>query len=118
MWNNRYEYMIQDDLGRWINTEFPPENFERYPHNAGYRTENREMLFYEFAVQYYDTRISYQGKDMILLADEECCVTDMEHIEISEYYPTANDLIKNFRFPDGKTLIEVVDEKNFAIDIY
>lgn len=118
MWNDRDEYTKQDELGRWINTEFPPENFNKYPHNAGYRTANREMLFYQFAVQYYDMRISYQGQGIILYADDVCCVTDMEHNNISDEYPTANDLIKNFKFPDGKTLIDVVDDKNFQIDIY
>lgn len=117
MWKNRHDYSKKDDLGRWINTEFPPDSFNRFPSNSGYRTSNREMLFYQYGVLYYDMRIRYQDKDMILYADDECCVTDMERNEISEYYPTANDLIKNFRFTDGKTLIDVVDDKNFYIDI-
>lgn len=118
MWNNRDDYSKQDELGRWINTEFPPENINKYPHNAGYRTANREMLFYQFAVQYYDVKIAYRGMNAILIADDEgCVVTDTEHNEISGYYPTANDLIKNFQFYDGKTLIDVVDDKDFDIDI-
>lgn len=118
MWNDRDKYAKKDEIGRWINTEFPPESFNKYPHNTGYRTANREMLFYQFAVLYYDMRISYQGQEMRLYADDECCVTDMEYNEISQYYKNANELIKNFKFFDGKTLLDVVDNKSFKIDIY
>ena len=68
MWDDREKYSKKDELGRGINTEFPPESFQRYPHYSGYRTPNREMLFYQFAVQYYDVRINYHGKEMILCA--------------------------------------------------
>lgn len=119
MWKDRDDYSTQDEMGRWINTEFPPDNLNKYPNNSGYRTSNREMLFYQFAVQYYDVTIEYRGLQAILIADEEGCVmTDIEHNDICDMYPTANDLIKNFKFSDGKTLIDVVDDRDFKIDIY
>lgn len=119
MWKDRNDYSKQDDKGRWVNTEFPPENFDKYPHNTGYRTSNREMLFYQFGVQYYDVIVEYCGQKAILIADGDgCVVTDPNHNEISETYPTANDLIKNYNFPNGNRLIDAVDDKNFKIDIY
>ena len=102
----------------YIKTEFPPDSFDKYPSYMGYRTSNRDMLFYWFAVQHYDLHLWYQDEEMILYADEECCVTDMDHNEVSDYYRTANELIRNFRLPDGKTLLDVVDDKSFWLDIY
>lgn len=119
MWNSREEYSIRDEKGRWINTEFPPDSYDRYPDNSGYRTSNREYLFYQFAVQYYDVLIEYNGNKYILVADDEgCSVTNEKWDELSPDYFTANDLIKEYRFPDGKGLLDIVDNRDFKIDIY
>ena len=119
MWKNRYEYIRQDSLGRWINTEFPPDSFSQYPNNSGYRNANSEMLFYEYAVQYYDLRISYQGSEYFAYVDDDgAYITDTKDNLISNTYPTANDLIKVFVFPDGTPLLDcVTDAKTISIDI-
>lgn len=118
-WRNRDEYIIKDELGRWINTEFPPVNFKKYPNYSGYKTPNQEYLFYQFAVLYYDVIIEYKGVKMLLVADlGGCNVADLNWDGISQIYATANDLIREFRLKDGKTLCEVVDDKTFSINIY
>lgn len=119
MWKNRDDYSVQDEKGRWINTEFPPDSFNQYPHNAGYKNANAEMLYYQFAVMYYDLRIEYQGEDYLAIVDDAgAYIADVEYNPISETYPTANDLIKNFTFPDGKCFPDIVkDAKQIYIDI-
>lgn len=113
------DYIDCDELGRWINAEFPPDSFTIYPRNSGYRTESREALYNVFAIQYYDMVISYHGEEMRLIADiGGCYVEDTNNQRISDIYPTANDLIKGFRFIDGKTLENVVDDSDFNIDVY
>jgi hypothetical protein len=110
--------MEQDEKGRWKNIEFPPDSFRKYPHKTGYRTANREYLYYQFAVQYYDVCVTYRERTFNLIADSGGCSVEAKSGErISDLYPTANDLIKEFRFDDGKSLSDVVDDKNFIIDI-
>ncbi len=119
MWKSRYDYCIQDKLGRWINTEFPPEDLDKYTPTNGYENVKHEFLFLTFAFQYYDMAICYKGIKYLLFADESgCAVLNECHEEVSEYYPTANDLIKQFRFCDGKGLLDVLDSDEFDIDVY
>lgn len=121
MWKNRDEYSKQDSVGRWINTEFPPDSFSRYPNNSGYRNSNSEMLYYQFGVQYYDLRIKYQGRDYLAIVDDDngAYIANPSFCRISEVFPTANDLIKHFTFPDGKPLIELVrDAKQISLNIF
>lgn len=115
----REDYIKYDKYGRWVNIEFPPDSYSKYPRNSGYRTESREALFDIFAIQYYDMIIKYHNIELKLIADiRGCYVEDMTNNRISMVYPTANDLIMNFRFYDGKTLVDVIDDNNFDIDIY
>lgn len=119
MWTNRDDYTVQDEKGRWINTEFPPDSFNQYPHNSGYKNANAEMLFYQFAVLYYDLRIEYQGEIYLAIVDDDgAYIADVEYNRTSEIYSTANDLIKEFIFPDGKYLQDIVKSaKQIYIDI-
>lgn len=119
MWNSRYDYIKQDELGRWINTEFPPVSFYQYPNNSGYKNSNSEMLFYQFAVQYYDLRIEYDGREYLAIIDDDgAYIADTLYNRISDIYPTANDLIRHFAFSDGGHLGELVqDAKRISIDI-
>lgn len=119
MWKNRYDYIKQDEHGRWINTEYPPVSFSQYPNNSGYKNSNAEMLFYQFAVQYYDLRIKYDGIEYLAIVDDDgAYIADALYNRISNIYPTANDLIKHFVFPCSKSLSELVqDAKQISIDI-
>ena len=84
-----------------------------------YKNANAEMLFYEFAVQYYDLRIKYQGSEYFAIVDDDgAYIADSLYHRISDIYPTANDLIKYATMPDGKHLYELVrDAKRISIDI-
>lgn len=119
MWKNRDEYIKQDGAGRWINTEYPPDSFTQYPNNSGYKNANAEMLFYQFAVQYYDLRMKYQGNEYLAIVDDDgAYIADHLYHRISDIYPTANDLIKHAIMPGGKHLYELVrDAKHISIDI-
>lgn len=119
MWKSRYDYIIHDDMGRVMNVEFPPDNLTMYPHKSGYKNVNADILFYMFAVQYYDLRINYKGEKYLAIVDDDngAYIADTEYNPISEIYPTANDLIKSFHFSDGKRLLDLVENaKEFEID--
>ena len=117
MWKSRKDYSEQNNLGQWFNTEFPPEVKDPYHKYHGYKTWSREALFYTFAVLYYDAHIKIGDEEMLLIADDDdgCCVTDTDYNDISPDYPTANDLIKEFRLPDGRSLLDAVDSNDFYI---
>lgn len=119
MWKSRDDYSVQDEKGRWINTEFPPDSFNQFPHNEGYKNANAEMLYYQFAVMYYDLRMEYQGETYFALVDDNgAYIADTDYNRISEIYPTANDLIKAYAFPDGRHLLDIVkNAKHIYIDI-
>lgn len=105
---NTPDYIKIDEKGRWINTEFPPENFTKYPHNTGYRTVNAESIFYQFAVMMYCLSITYKGKMYYALDNGRvACMTDEDFNQISDDYLTANDLIRGFVFPDGSRLLDL-----------
>jgi hypothetical protein len=119
MWKSRKDYTVQDELGRWINTEFPPESFEKYPYSSGYSNFNKEYLFYQLAVDFYDVSVTYKGHKYIIYVDDEgCFMTDETGQQVSENYPTANDFIREFRFPDGVGLLDIVDTDEIFVDIY
>lgn len=118
MWSNRDDYSKQDERGRWINTEFPPDSFTKYPSYSGYRTINREYLFYQYSLMLYEVMVTYNGKNYILVTSEDgCYVLNEDGEEISPVYPTGNDLIKEFRFSNGLSLLDIVDYKDVNIDI-
>ena len=69
--------------------------------------------------KYYDVLIEYKGNRYILVADDNgCSVTNEIWDDLSPEFLTANDLIKDFRFPDGEGLLDIVDNQDFKIDIY
>lgn len=102
------DYVQEDGRGGWMNTEFPPDSFEKYPRFTGYRTENAECIFYQFPVMMYCLSIEYKGKKYWALDNGRgvSCITDEDFNQISDDYPTANDLIRGFAFPDGKRLLD------------
>lgn len=118
----RDEYTRRDEKGRWINTEFPPESFSKYPTREGYRTINAMLLFYEYAIMCYCLEVHYKGASYRVLWDggDESCVTDMDYNQISDTYSTPIELLKRYRFPDGNTLVDLayMSEKEASIDIH
>ena len=119
MWKSKKDYIIQDELGRWINTEFPPDSLEKYQSYSGYRNLNRETIFYQYSLMYYDVIFDYKGKRYRLVTSSEGnYVADEDYERLSEIFNTGNDLIKEYRFPDGKGLLDIVDDPDLIMDIY
>lgn len=99
-----------------INTEFPPD-FEKYgtEHN-GYKNDPQEQIFYDFATLGYDLEVHYKGKKYYFANDSQgvCQCSDRFTNPCSEFFRDANDLIKNFRFDDGRLFIEAIDDIDYA----
>lgn len=68
------------------------------------------MLFYDFAVQFYDVSFKYNGKSYYLLTDEDhVAVCDERFTEEYETFSNANELIERFTI-DGKPLLVLIDQ--------
>ena len=99
-----------------INKVFPPD-FKKYgtKHN-GYKTDTQEQIFYDFAAIGYDLEVHYKGKKYYFQNDTigtyQC--GDNFSAPYGTPFKDANDLIKNFRFDDGKLFIDVIDDIEYA----
>lgn len=99
-----------------INTEFPPD-FKKYgtEHN-GYKNDPQEQIFYDFATLGYDLEVHYKGKKYYFATDpgSVCRCRKPFSEPIGEPFKDANDMIKNFRFDDGRLFIEAIDDIDYA----
>ncbi len=69
-----------------------------------------DVLFYDFAVQFYDVSFKYNGKSYYLLTDEDHVAVSDEHFTKEyETFSNANELIERFRI-DGKPLLTLIDQ--------
>ena len=104
-----------------INKEFPPD-FEKYGKKYnGYKNEIQEVIFYDFATINYDLELIYKGKAYYFQNDitgTYQCFGQSESVKFGEPYgpcfKDANDLIKYFRFDDGKLFIDAIDDIDYA----
>ncbi|MCD8306344.1 MAG: hypothetical protein LUC49_06800 [Prevotella sp.] len=106
-----YEPDIVWDLdGYPMNAKYPPD-VERYGSSFhGYPTDERETIFYHFAVQSYDLTFKYKGKTYYAVSDvDHVALCDEHFTKEYEVYPNANAFIENFKI-DGRPLIELIDE--------
>ena len=103
----------KDLLGYPYNIKYPPtpEKFGNTYH--GYQNWNREVFFYEFAVQGYDVTFAYKGTKFFLIADaEHYCTCDDMHFSPSEnsiFFANGNELIEQLDI-DGHKLIDIIDD--------
>ena len=102
----------RDLLGNPYNMKYPPMP-EKYGSNyLGYKNWNREVFYYEFAVQGYDVTFVYQGKTYFLMADAEFfCTCDDKSFTPSEnslFFANGNELIEQFEI-EGQKLIDMID---------
>lgn len=105
-----YEYIKDDLLGYPFNSKYPP-NYERFGHiNHGYRNAIEEVFFYEFAVQRYDLRFVFKGKEYYFLAESgyaaQCAVP---FNNIIRKFKDGNDVLESFEI-DGKKLVDLIPE--------
>lgn len=104
------DYIALDLFGYRFNQKYPPNKKLYGDSYGGYRNNAEEVLFYDFAVQFYDVSFKYKGQPYFLLSDEDhVAVCDSRFSEEYETYKNAVDLIENYRI-DGKALVEIIDE--------
>ena len=64
-------YIALDLCGYRYNKKYPP-NKERFGESyGGYKNNAEEVLFYDFAVQFYDVSFKYKGKSYYLLTESD-----------------------------------------------
>lgn len=99
-----------------VNTKFPPD-FKKYgtEHN-GYKNDQQEQIFYDFATLGFDLEVHYKGKKYYFASDPgrvcQCSVPFSN--PCSECFRDGNDLIMNFRFDDGRLFIDAIDDIEYA----
>ncbi len=104
--------VIRDLLGLPMNVKYRP-NVERYGNSyIGYKNWNRQVFFYEFAVQNADVTFSYHGQEYFIY-----CSFNPPYVAVSDKtwkndlakYESANELIEKYII-EGKPLIDILDE--------
>lgn len=97
-------------MGYPYNKKYPP-CWEKYGWKySGYKTDARETLFHNFAVQRYDLQFSYKGKFYYCLSDSEYVAScDSHFTEEYQRFDNANQYIEEFEI-DGHKLIDLIDE--------
>ena len=103
------DYIALDLCGYRFNRKYPP-NKERYGDSyGGYKNNAEEVLFYDFAVQFYDVSFKYNGRSYYLLTDDDhVAVCDSNFTEEYETFKDAVELIEKYCI-DGKSLLELID---------
>ena len=95
-----------------MNTKYPPDFEKNGPKWDGYPNWNRDALFLIFVVGGYDAEVVYKGKTYYFGSDEtgiQQCKTPFNE-PFGTLYADGNDFLDNYRFPDGKSIPEVIDE--------
>ena len=103
------DYIALDLCGYRFDRKYPP-NKERYGDTyGGYKNNAEEVLFYDFAVQFYDVSFKYNGRSYYLLTDDDhVAVCDSNFTEEYETFKDAVELIEKYCI-DGKSLLELID---------
>ena len=103
------DYIALDLCGYHFNRKYPP-NKERYGDSyGGYKNNAEEVLFYDFAVQFYDVSFKFNGRSYYLLTDDDhVAVCDSNFTEEYETFKDAVELIEKYCI-DGKSLLELID---------
>jgi len=65
-----YEYRKKDLAGYPFNAKYPPNYEGNGGLYHGYKNNSEETFYYDFAVQRYDLRFSYNGKEYFFLSEQ------------------------------------------------
>jgi hypothetical protein len=109
----RESHIVLDPRGYPMNKDFPPEDVFKYPGSNGYADWRHEEVYCFFAVRHDNLRLVYKGVEYHFTTGADgCsqCKNDGWKSQIGKTYANENDLLKHFRFPDGKTIPEIIDE--------
>lgn len=103
-----YEYRKKDLAGYPFNAKYPPNYEENGGLYHGYKNNSEETFYYDFAVQRYDLRFSYNGKEYYFLSEQDYAAQCDEHFtnEIRRF-KYGNAVLEKFEI-DGKRLIDLI----------
>lgn len=105
-----YDYIRNDLAGYPYNYKYPPvENCKNGIYH-GYRNNTEETFFYDFAVQRYDLRFCYEGKEYYFLSCEDYaaqCDSTYTH-ELCKYVD-GNDVLERFSI-NGVRLLDLIQQ--------
>jgi len=103
-----YDYIKDDLAGYPFNAKYPPNYEKNGGLYHGYKNNSEETFYYDFAVQRYDLRFSYNGKEYYFLSEQDYAAQCDEHFT-NEFrrFKDGNAVIEEFEI-DGKKLIEVI----------
>lgn len=105
-----YDYIRCDLAGYPFNSKYPPTENCKSGIFHGYRNNIEETFFYDFAVQQYDLRFCYEGKEYYFLCEEgyaaQCDSTFSN--EICRYVD-GNDVLEQFTI-NGVRLLDLIPQ--------
>lgn len=105
-----YEYIKFNKAGYPFNEKHLPDYANNGNVYHGYRNNTEETFFYDFAVQRYDLRFSYHGKEYYFLSTDSYAAQCDETFtnEICRYID-GNDVLEHFTI-DGARLLDLINE--------
>ncbi len=100
----------RDLAGRWYNKKYPGD-YKRYGSDYhDYPNEDRETIFYDFAVMGYDLMFSFNGqKYYVLYIGWWVALSDENFSKVIQRFENANLLIENLEI-EGHKLIDIIDD--------
>lgn len=103
-----YDYIKDDLAGYPFNAKYPPNYEKNGGLYHGYKNNSEETFYYDFAVQRYDLRFSYNGKEYYFLSEQDYAAQCDEHFtnEIRRF-KDGNAVLEEFEI-DGKKLIDLI----------
>lgn len=105
-----FDYIRYDLAGYPFNYKYPPKKDCNGGMYHGYRNDIEETFFYDFAVQRYDLRFSYNGKVYYFLCSESYVAQcDETFTKEFERYRDGNDMLERFTI-DGVRLLDLISE--------
>ena len=103
---NTKDYIKYDLAGYPFNLKYPPTDGPCH----GYNTYTEETLFYDFAVQGYDLKFKYQGKEYYFVTCPDYVAQCDKAFNIEyQRFTDANTAIEEFEI-DGKKLITLIPD--------
>lgn len=103
-----YDYIRHDLAGYPFNYKYPPTENVNSGIYHGYRNNTEETFFYDFAVQRYDLRFSFNGKEYYFLSSEDYAAQCDETFTNEIFrYVDGNDVLERFTI-DGKRLLDLI----------
>lgn len=103
-----YDYIHLDLAGYPFNYKYPPSENHNGGIYHGYRNNTEETFFYDFAVQRYDLRFTYEGNVYYFLSAEEYAAQCDETFS-TEFcrFVDGNDVLEHFTI-NGTRLLDLI----------